>query len=171
MPQWNNYKILLYCTYIFIISVASSYINQNFSAIENYSIEIENTVESSNSGGTILALNNIQNKYGYFLAVIPKALLNLYGSVLSRTSQMIFFKEVYNDVVVWGQSFLFVYTIPKAAYIYWKTQNILASKLLYSFVIMCIIFSYIPVVQTRYFYSGYILLIAIISIKKPTVEN
>ncbi|MBD2703595.1 hypothetical protein IC229_23325 [Spirosoma sp. BT702] len=170
-PKWNKYKVLQYCTYIFLISIASYYINENFSAINNYTIEIENTVENGTGGGTILILNNLQNTFGYYLVVLPKTFLNLYGSVLTRTSQMIFFTDVYNDIIVWGQSFLFLYAVPGAFYTQWKTKDKIGSKFFYAFVILCIIFSYIPIVQTRYFYCGYLLLIAVISIKRTSIAK
>ena len=168
LPNWNKYKILLYASIILLISIGSFYINKNFSAISGYNIEVENAVDEAGSRGTILILNNIQNEYGYYLVVIPKILLNLYGSVLSRTSQMIFFDDVYNDIVVWGQSFLFLYILPKGIYSYLKNMNILSCKLIFSFTISCIMFSYIPVVQNRYFYTGYLFLIALIAIRKSS---
>jgi len=165
-PRWNNHKLLLYTIYISIISIGSYYINKNFNAISEYTIETQTAVDNAGSAGTILMLNSIQSNYGYYLAVLPKTLLNLYGSVLTRTNQMIHFRDVYNDVVIWGQSFLFLYTVPKSIYLQSFKNNILSSKLFFSFIISCIFFSYIPVVQNRYFYSSYLLLIAIISIKE-----
>ncbi len=171
IPQWNRYKIYIYIMFIFMISVGSYYINNNFSAISGYATEAENVVENDGSGGTILLLNDLQNKYGYYLVVIPKVFLNLYGSVLSRTKQLVSFSDVYNDIVVWGQSFLYLYVLPASLYISWKRNNYLLNKLLFSFIISCILFSYIPVVQNRYFYSSYILLIALISIKKINLSK
>ncbi|WP_461150135.1 hypothetical protein [Spirosoma pulveris] len=166
IPRWNQYKYYIYILFISLISVGSYFINKNFNAISEYAVETQTAVTNAGSGGTILVLNELQNRYGYFLVIIPKVFLNLYGSVLSRTGQMIDFKDVYNDVVVWGQSFLFLFVLPFSIYIQWKKSNLVASKLFFSFIISCILFSYIPVVQNRYFYSSYIILVALISIKK-----
>jgi len=127
---------------------------------------VENAVENAGSSGTILSLNHVQDRYGYYLVFIPKILLNLYGSVFSRTQKLFYFEDVYNDVVVWGQSFLFLYVFPESLFVSSRTRDNIARKLLFSFLISCIVFAYIPVVQNRYFYSSYILLIAIMSMKR-----
>ena len=170
IPRWEKYQVFLSVMLLLLISIGSYYINRNFSSISGYNIEVEDAVENAGSSGTILLLNSIQNRYGYYLVFIPKTFLNIYGSVLTRTLQMIFFKDVYNDVVVWGQSFLFLYVLPRGAYLYWKSTGILYKQLFFSFVVSCIMFSYIPVVQNRYFYSSYILLILIISIRRENIQ-
>lgn len=165
-PKWKENEYKIYIIIVMLISLGSYYINENFSSIGGYSIEVKEAVENAGSAGTIILLNDIQNKYGYYLVVIPKIILNIYGSVLTRTYQMINFQDVYNDVVVWGQSFLFLFILPKSVYQIWKNNTFLQKQLFFSFIVSSIIFSYIPVVQNRYFYSSYLLLALIISIEQ-----
>ncbi|XWW48095.1 hypothetical protein JYG30_11930 [Fibrella sp. USSR17] len=164
----NHYKYpIRYSVIILIITTIGGFaIDKVFSSIDDYAIEVELTVESSGSGGTILLLNKIQKSYGYIWSFLPKTFLNLFGSVFSRTQNLFNFQHVYNDVVVWGQSLLFIYLIPITLKKYYNINTAYPKKLMSLFAISCILFSYIPVIQNRYFYTGYIILLILVSFRE-----
>ncbi len=165
IKNWHERLYLLSSILLIIVTLSGFLINSIFSAISEYSTEVEITVTNSGSGGTILLLNQIQEKYGYIWVFLPKTLLNLVGDVLSRTSNLFYFQDVYTDIIVWGQSCLFLYFLPRSAYAFIKNKSLLCKKLVFVFLLTCILFSYIPVVQNRYFYAAYPLLITAICLR------
>lgn len=168
IKKWHKRLYLVAFILLAIVSLSGFLINSIFSAISEYSTEVEMTVTNSGSGGTILLLNQIQEKYGYIWVFLPKTVLNLVGDVLSRTSNLFYFQDVYTDIIVWGQSCLFLYFLPRSAYAFINNKNLLCKRLLFIFLLTCILFSYIPVVQNRYFYAVYPLLITAICFRRST---
>jgi hypothetical protein len=158
-PYFTAFFMLL------VLSASSLLINKLFASINSYADESQLLTDNGKGGGTILVLNNIQNSYGYIFAFLPKLFLNLYGSVLSRTEQLFAYEDVYNDVVVWGQSFLFLIILPWAFFHSRRRNYETQQNIWFCFIFSCIIFSYIPVVQNRYFYPSYLLLAVIVSHK------
>ena len=163
VKNWHKHILYLSVLLLILFTVSGFFIDRIFNSIEGYSTEVETAVTNSGTKGTILILNKIQKDYGYIFAFIPKLFLNLFGSVLSRTYNLFFFEHVYNDIVVWGQSFLFIIIVPKSLTIYKKSNHLFTKEMFFIFILLCIFFSYIPVVQNRYFYSGYLILIVLIS--------
>ncbi len=158
-PYLTTFFILL------ILSASSLLINKLFASIDSYADESQLLIDNGKGGGTILILNSIQNSYGYIFSFLPKLFLNLYGSALSRTEQLFTYEDVYNDIIVWGQSFLFLIVLPWAFFHNKGKKDETQQKLWFCFILSCVMFSYIPVIQNRYFYPSYLLLAVIISHK------
>jgi hypothetical protein len=161
--EWYNYKLVIISLFVISITMFDGYISANFDAIEQYLIESESTINQTNTRGTIYFLNEIQRTSGYFLVFIPKILLNIFGTIY-RLDLLLDFSDMYNNHVIWGQSLLFIFIIPVTYIKVKKTQIRIINEIFFSFLIFCILFAFVPIVQNRYFYPCYVLLSGLINI-------
>lgn len=168
--NWHKHSLLLYTFLIASISICGNYLSSNFEVFELYLNESEQAFNTVNSGGTINLLNQLQNKFGYWCVFLPKTALNLFGSIY-RIDSIFVVNDVYNNVVIWVQSLLFIILIPLSISKLQRLDEIISRKLFFSFVVFCIMFSFIAIIQSRYFYPCYILLVIIICIKEKKYMN
>ncbi|MDH4459940.1 MAG: hypothetical protein QE277_00845 [Flectobacillus sp.] len=168
--KWYNYKLLIIISIIIGISFLDNYINNTFQVIGEYLRESEETTKNSDSGGLINNLNDLQYKFGYWLVFVPKVMLNLFGSIF-KINLLFDLNDVYNNIIITIQSILFLFLIPLVVIKVMQSDSYMYRKLFFSFLIFCIFFSFIPIVQNRYFYPCYILLIGIVCINPTSKYN
>ncbi|MGH7526468.1 MAG: hypothetical protein ACREMX_07165 [Gemmatimonadales bacterium] len=101
----------------------------------------------------------VQNNYGYFLVVVPKALQQMLG-LLFRVprgyEQFIFFVNVIMVWQAWATAFLLVRVGLLRRYV-------LADNLLYIAWVFAAVFALSPIYSPRYFFPVYVLLAAILA--------
>ncbi|WP_044172029.1 hypothetical protein [Flectobacillus major] len=167
IPFWDIKNKLVLLAIIIIITIANNLIINNFQSISEYLLESDASVNSDGTKGTITMLNEIQNKYGYVFVVIPKIMLNLFGSLI-RLDSLFNFDDVYNNFVIWVQSLLFFVLIPIALFNTRNSQDLFLAKVLFTFNILCILFAFIPISQNRYYFPCYFLIILLICNKNTS---
>lgn len=134
--------------------------------------------------GVLPVLNQLQDNYLFFVALIPKTLINLFGNVfrpLDLLTQKIEIdaSDVYNSYIVTGQQASMVLLVLMAGYEFlkkllkagnlnrWYNQKKTSTKFIESInnellycIVYCILFSLGAFIQYRYFFPIYILLCA-----------
>jgi hypothetical protein len=101
----------------------------------------------------------VQNNYGYFLVVVPKALQQMVG-LLFRVprgyEQFIFFVNVIMVLQAWATAFLLL----RAGLL---RRYVLADNLLYIASVFAVVFALSPIYSPRYFLPVYVLLAAMLA--------
>ncbi len=145
--------------------------------------------------GILPVLNQLQDNYLFFVALIPKTLINLFGNVfrpLDLLTQRIEVdaSDVYNSYIVTGQQASMVLLVFVAGYEFfnkalragdinrWDNRKKISKKftekindeLLYC-IVYCVLFSLGAFIQYRYFFPIYILLCAELCKRKDQYIN
>ncbi len=126
-----------------------------------------NTKETQEAalGGVMNKLNNMQNSFLFFLAVIPKILFNLFGNLLKPISLITNFskydfKDLYNNVFLLGHQYMnFILLI----YVFMKKKISISQDEVLVFLMYCILYSMGPLIQYRYFFPLYIIICYLLS--------
>jgi|GEM_PF-1155525 len=135
-----------------------------------------NTLErqQDTAGGAISFFNRLQQNYLYIVAAIPKIFFNLFGNIfrvfgmIVRPSQADF-NDIYNNVFMLGyQLVMFFITL---FFLFFKKIS-LRDDLTLLCCIYLIVFSLGPMIQYRYIFPLYIVIITLLSARKPkSIEN
>lgn len=144
--------------------------------------------------GILPVLNQLQDNYLFFIAFIPKTLINFFGNVfrpLDLLTQRIEVdtSDIYNSYIVTGQQACMVLLVFTGGYEFfkkavragninrWDNRKKISAKftekindeLLYC-IVYCILFSLGAFIQYRYFFPIYIMLCAeLCKVKKPSI--
>jgi hypothetical protein len=106
------------------------------------------------SGNTVVMLTNLQARYLYFLVLIPKIALNLFGGLVGLFRPAT--NDVYNSLIVpWSCVANLLATI----WFIFRRKFTLSNDLVYFAVLLSILFAITPFVQIRYFLPVYPILL------------
>lgn len=166
---WNSqfnplYKrrLLSLIALVFIISILYPYLFNQLTFLDsNIEASIDNEFAQSITGGTTLYLNNLQNNFLFFAALIPKIFITYFGIIWKNIPQMIFDIELinnddlYNNYIMLGHQ---IYTIIILPILINKHRLSLNSDNVYLAIFLTILFSATPFIQIRYIFPVYLLL-------------
>ena len=160
-------RIVILASIIMIISLVYP-IFYNFFDLE-FILNLDvNISEQTTKSGFIIQLNDLQNRYMFFLAVIPKIMYNLfadankiYFSITELNS--LDYTDIYNNFIIPLHCVVMVFIFLNLAN--QKKLDVLSNNI-YFFLFYSIIFSLSPYVQPRYFFPIYPLLCLEISKRK-----
>lgn len=150
----RNISFFIKKKYVIIILIVS--ISFLFPFARDYFLMFEKAPKSSYGGGTVLIWNNLQNKFLYFLAIIPKFLQTFFGGIKGILHLSL--DDFYNRVIIPLQSLVFFMVIP----LLYK-KKFINDDITFFIVIYLIIFLLAPFIQLRYFFCLYPVLCILIA--------
>lgn len=133
--------------------------------IASTGVNLDQFLQFAENGGTILVLNRLESHYGFALALIPKACMNLFGHFVNPTYFWTdYLKEdffdIQNQYVKNIHTLLMLFLVIALAF---KKRMSLQRPLVYFAALYLIITDVTPFIQPRYEYIVYIVLAVEIS--------
>lgn len=160
-------RIVILASIIMIISLVYPIFHNFFDVQSILNLDM-NISEQTTKSGFIILLNDLQNRYMFFLAVIPKIMYNLFADAnkiyFSITElNTLDYTDIYNNFIIPLHCVVMVFIVLNLAN--QKKLDVLSNNI-YLFLFYSIIFSLSPYVQPRYFFPIYPLLCLEISKRK-----
>ncbi len=119
--------------------------------------------ENTEGSGLYSLFISVQNNYGYFLVVVPKALQQMLGTLFRiprGREEFVFFVNVIMVLHSWATAYLLI-----AAWL--RKRYTLADPLFYIACAFSVVFALSPIYSPRYFFPVYVLLAAMLAREAP----